>query len=173
MPTGRWSIPSNGYPTTMPWCASMCAAPAIRRAMSIPGRRARLGTFMNASNGRRRSRGATAKSGFAMDAWQVASLQPPHLAAICAWEGGADFYRDVTHHGGIFCEFLTNWYPRAVIAVQYGIGERGARSRVTGDLVAGPPTLPEETLAKNRCDLVGDAFAHPLADAYHAERSPV
>src|SRR5215831_362548 len=110
---------------------------------------------------------------FAMDAWQVASLQPPHLAAICAWEGGADFYRDVTHHGGIFCEFLTNWYPRAVIAVQYGIGERGARSRVTGDLVAGPPTLPEETLAKNRSDLVGDAFAHPLADAYHAERSPV
>jgi uncharacterized protein len=110
---------------------------------------------------------------FAMNAWQVASLQPPHLAAICIWEGGADFYRDVTHHGGIFCEFLTNWYPRAVIAVQHGVGERGARSRVTGDLVAGPPTLPEATLAKNRCDLVGDAFAHPLADAYHAERSPV
>jgi predicted acyl esterase len=51
--------------------------------------------------------------------------------------------------------------------------ERGARSRVTGDLVAGPPNLPEETLAKNRCELVDDAFAHPLADAYHAERSPV
>jgi putative CocE/NonD family hydrolase len=27
---------------------------------------------------------------FAMNAWQVAALRPPHLAAICAWEGAAD-----------------------------------------------------------------------------------
>ncbi|MGQ0652816.1 MAG: CocE/NonD family hydrolase [Betaproteobacteria bacterium] len=32
--------------------------------------------------------------------WHVASLQPPHLAAICVWEGMADWYRDGTHHGG-------------------------------------------------------------------------
>ena len=32
---------------------------------------------------------------YAMNQWHVAALQPPHLAAICAWEGAADFYRDV------------------------------------------------------------------------------
>ncbi len=30
-------------------------------------------------------------------------LQPKHLDAICLWEGAADFYRDMAHHGGIFC----------------------------------------------------------------------
>jgi uncharacterized protein len=32
---------------------------------------------------------------YGMNQWQVASLRPPHLAAICVWEGAADFYRDV------------------------------------------------------------------------------
>src|SRR5690349_1344609 len=34
---------------------------------------------------------------YAINQWQVASLQPPHLAAICAWEGFNDFYREATH----------------------------------------------------------------------------
>ena len=110
---------------------------------------------------------------FAMNAWQVAALQPPHLAAICAWEGGADFYSDVTYHGGSLCEFLSTWYPRAVIAVQHGVGERGPRSRVTGEPVAGPATLAEEALRQNRADLPGDVLAHPLADGWHRARSPV
>ncbi|MFL4901659.1 CocE/NonD family hydrolase [Streptomyces sp. MMS24-I2-30] len=38
---------------------------------------------------------------FSMNAWLVAALQPPHLAAVVIWEGAADWYRDVTHHGGI------------------------------------------------------------------------
>jgi hypothetical protein len=117
--------------------------------------------------------GLTGISYFAMNAWQVAALQPPHLAAICAWEGGADFYRDVTYHGGILCEFLGNWYPRAVIAVQHGVGERGPRSRVTGEPVAGPATLAEEALRQNRADLPADVLAHPLADSWHRARSPV
>jgi len=32
---------------------------------------------------------------FAMNQWHVASLQPPHLAAMCSREGAADFYRDL------------------------------------------------------------------------------
>lgn len=32
---------------------------------------------------------------YAINQWQVAALQPPHLAAICPWEGGNDFYRRV------------------------------------------------------------------------------
>lgn len=33
--------------------------------------------------------------------WQVAALNPPHLAAISPWEGVSDFYRELTFHGGI------------------------------------------------------------------------
>src|SRR2546422_8481205 len=38
-------------------------------------------------------------------------LQPPHLAAICIWEGAADYYRDLSHHGGILCTFGRAWFP--------------------------------------------------------------
>ena len=51
---------------------------------------------------------------FGINQWHVASLQPPHLAAICVWEGMADWYRDVTHHGGIVCTFWANWYDMQV-----------------------------------------------------------
>ena len=33
--------------------------------------------------------------------WRVAALKPPHLAAICPWEGVSDFYRELAFHGGI------------------------------------------------------------------------
>ena len=46
---------------------------------------------------------------YAENQWQCAALQPKHLAAICLWEGAADFYRDMAHHGGIFCNFSKTW----------------------------------------------------------------
>ena len=110
---------------------------------------------------------------YAMNAWQVASLHPPHLTAICAWEGASDYYREATHHGGIVSGFLTNWFPRAVHRAQHGCGERGARSRVTGELVCGPETLPEEVLAANRIDMEKWILSHQLDDAAHHKRSPV
>lgn len=33
--------------------------------------------------------------------WRLAELNPPHLAAICPWEGWSDTYREVVYHGGI------------------------------------------------------------------------
>lgn len=33
--------------------------------------------------------------------WKVATLNPPHLAAINPWEGVSDFYREFAFHGGI------------------------------------------------------------------------
>ena len=66
---------------------------------------------------------------YAMNQYQVAALQPPNLCAICAWEGAGDHYRDATYHGGIFSEFMTNWYPRAALTMQHGVGSRGMRSR--------------------------------------------
>lgn len=109
---------------------------------------------------------------YGINQWHVASLQPPHLAAMCVWEGAADWYRDMTHHGGMLSTFWANWYDMQVKTVQYGAGERGKRSRVHGELVCGPETLSEEQLAKNRCDFGAEIRAHPLDDDYHKARSP-
>jgi predicted acyl esterase len=109
---------------------------------------------------------------YGINQWQVASLQPPHLAAICVWEGAADWYRDMTHHGGILSTFWENWFDMQVKTVQYGAGERGGRSRVHGEPVCGPETLSEDELKKNRCDFGADIAAHPLDDRYHRDRSP-
>ena len=109
---------------------------------------------------------------YAINQWHVASLQPPHLAAMCVWEGAADWYRDMTHHGGILCTFWANWYDMQVRTVQHGLGERGPKSRVTGEFVCGPETLSEAALAANRCDFGNEILAHPLDDEYHRARSP-
>src|SRR3954470_22941618 len=109
---------------------------------------------------------------YGINQWHVASLQPPHLAAMCIWEGAADWYRDMTHHGGILCTFWANWYDMQVKTVQYGLGQRGPRSRATGKLVCGDETLSDRELQKNRCDFGDDILAHPLDDDYHRARSP-
>ena len=109
---------------------------------------------------------------YAINQWQVASWQPPHLAAMCVWEGAADWYRDTSHHGGIYCTFWTNWYDMQVKTVQHGLGTRGPRSRATGDLVCGPETLNEMELAANRCNFGADLLVHSLDDAYSRGRSP-
>jgi len=109
---------------------------------------------------------------YGINQWHVASLQPPHLAAMCIWEGAADWYRDMTHHGGILCTFWANWYDMQVTTVQYGRGERGPMSRITGALVCGDETLTDAELYRNRCDFGEEIRAHPLDDEYHKARSP-
>lgn len=108
---------------------------------------------------------------YGINQWHVASLQPPHLAAMCIWEGAADWYRDMTHHGGILSTFWENWYDMQVKTVQYGAGERGKRSRVHGELVCGPETLSEAELAKNRANFGTEIASHPMDDDYHKARS--
>jgi hypothetical protein len=61
---------------------------------------------------------------YAMNQWQVAALEPPHLAAICVWEGAADYYRDLSHHGGILCGFGRAWFPSQVIGSSTGAGRK-------------------------------------------------
>ena len=110
---------------------------------------------------------------YAMNQWMVASLEnPKHLTAMCAWEGASDFYREFSYHGGLLSTFLGNWYDMQVKTVQYGLGERGARSPITGKPACGEATLSQEELAKNRCDLGADVLAHPLVDDYHKARTP-
>jgi predicted acyl esterase len=110
---------------------------------------------------------------YAMNQWQAAALQPPHLAAICIWEGAADYYRDLSHHGGILCTFGRAWFPSQVIRVQHGRGTRGYRSRMNGDWVSGPETLTEEQLGGNRREFYEDCGQNPLAsDEFWRSRMP-
>ncbi|HEY6922488.1 MAG TPA: CocE/NonD family hydrolase [Steroidobacteraceae bacterium] len=69
--------------------------------------------------------------------WQVASLRPPHLAAINPWEGFTDWYREFCYHGGI---------PE------------------TSFLVRGSSNLQYSTTRTE--DTAANARAHPLHDAY-------
>ena len=116
--------------------------------------------------------GLSGISYYGINQWHVASLQPPHLAAMIIWEGAADWYRDMTHHGGILCTFWANWYDMQVKTVQYGLGERGPRSRATGKLVCGDETLSDRELQQNRGDFGDEILSHPLDDDYHKARSP-
>jgi predicted acyl esterase len=109
---------------------------------------------------------------YAINQWHVASLRPPHLVAMCPWEGAADWYRDMTRHGGIVNTFWGNWMTKQVVTVQHGRGDRGPRDRNTGLPVAGPETLSDDALAANRADLRRAVLAHVLDDAYYRARSP-
>jgi predicted acyl esterase len=109
---------------------------------------------------------------YAINQWVVAAMQPPHLAAMCPWEGAADWYRDMTHHGGIVSTFFANWFDKQVVVVQHGLGERGFRSPITGEPVAGPETLSDEELEANRAPFGEEIRAHPLDDDYHRSRTP-
>jgi hypothetical protein len=108
---------------------------------------------------------------YAMNQWTVGALNPPHLAAMCIWEGSSDYYRELCRHGGILSDFLNSWHPRQVASVQHGVGSRGAKSVVTGEPVAGPHTLPESELAKYRADSPGEAKRRRLHDDYYAART--
>jgi predicted acyl esterase len=47
---------------------------------------------------------------FAFIQYLVAAQQPPHLKAIFPHDGWGDMYRDISHHGGIFCHgWLPSW----------------------------------------------------------------
>jgi predicted acyl esterase len=116
--------------------------------------------------------GLSGISYYAINQWQVATLQPKGLAALCIWEGCADFYRDMIRHGGIYCTFMHNWYDMQVKTVQNGLGSHGHRSRMNGDWVSGPDTLTSEELGANRRDIYSEVVRYELEGEYHTSRSP-
>lgn len=104
--------------------------------------------------------------------WQVAALQPPHLKAICPWEGCCDIYREWSHHGGILGEqFPTEWLPRQVLPNQHGNAATHHKDRDTGERTTGP-AIPEAVLAGSRADHPGDLLRHPLEDEWYRQRTP-
>jgi predicted acyl esterase len=108
---------------------------------------------------------------YASNQWRVAGLHPPHLAAIIPWEGQNDRYRDSGYHGGILCQFQQRWAKHQVVNVQYGRGDKAMKNPITGESVAGPVTLSDEELAKNRVDAFEELKKHPFDDAWHRSRS--
>jgi predicted acyl esterase len=74
--------------------------------------------------------------------WKVAAANPPHLAAICPWEGVSDFYREFAYHGGI---------PET----RFGATWQGSVSRST-------------TRVENFTEM---AKRHPLFDDYWASKN--
>jgi len=108
---------------------------------------------------------------YASNQWRAAAVQPPHLAAICVWEGWNDPYRESARHGGIICSFRKNWQDMQVKTVQHGVGSRGKKDPNTGELVCGPETLTEEELARNREDMWQSFLSRELVDDYHLERT--
>jgi uncharacterized protein len=109
---------------------------------------------------------------YASNQWRAAATHPPHLAAICVWEGWNDAYRESARHGGIICSFRKNWQDMQVKTVQHGQGTRGKKNPNTGELVCGPETLDEKELLKNREDMWGSFISREMWDDYYAERSP-
>ena len=108
---------------------------------------------------------------YASNQWRVAALKPPHLAAICVWEGWNDAYRESARHGGIICSFRKNWQDMQVKTVQHGVGERGKKNPNTGELVCGPETLSEEELVRNREDMWHAFLSREMDEPYYRERS--
>ena len=87
--------------------------------------------------------GAAGVSYFAIVQWQVAALQPPHLAAINPWEGYSDSYRERAKHGGIpEIRFMPYWLE----------GSRYSRGRVE--------------------DVMAMIDEHPFFDAYWKSKAP-
>jgi len=108
---------------------------------------------------------------YAVNQWHVAGMHPPHLAAIIPWEGMNDYYRDIAYHGGVLNQFQERWAKHQVVDIQYGRGERAKKNPNTGESVAGPVTLSDEELAKNRVDAFEELKKHPLFDDWHRSRS--
>jgi uncharacterized protein len=108
---------------------------------------------------------------YASNQWRTAADQPPSLAAICAWEGWNDHYRDGTRHGGIICVFRKNWQDMQVKTVQHGMGDRGRKHPATGEWACGPETIPEDQLAKNRENMWHEMLSREMATEYHEERT--
>ena len=117
--------------------------------------------------------GLAGVSYYAMNQWQVAALRPPHLAAICPFEGSSDVFREGCRHGGIMSTFLPRWWPMQITNAQYGLGDKARKNPITGRSIAGDVELSEEERLANRIDIRAELLANTKAsDQFYQERTP-
>lgn len=111
---------------------------------------------------------------YACISWRVAALESPprHLAAVCAWEGNADPYRDASRHGGILTTWSMQWWKSRILTMQHGLNSnRGPRNPNNGELVTGDEMLSEDELRANRMVWAPHKNPHVLADAWWQSRA--
>ena len=115
--------------------------------------------------------GLSGISYLAIKQWQVAALQPPHLAAMIPWEGAVDHYRDLLRHGGILSNSFTQaWWPRQILVNQHGNGQTTHIDRQTQGITTGEP-LPVEQLKGNRADYPAEIAKRFLWDAWFSDHT--
>lgn len=109
---------------------------------------------------------------YGINQWQVAALRPPHLSAICPWEGSSDIYREFAYHGGILSNFFAEfWWNKQIVSIQHGNAATTYRDRETGERSNGP-ALDAATLRQNRAELPEDIAEHPFFDEWFQARVP-
>jgi len=116
--------------------------------------------------------GLTGISYMAIVQWTAASRKPPHLAAMCPWEGASDWYRDVARHGGILSEFTRTWFRGQPLKIQHGRGSRGWINQFTGEPASGAEELTDDELERNRLDPSEGMREHRFDGQYYRARSP-
>jgi uncharacterized protein len=109
----------------------------------------------------------------AIKQWQVAALQPPHLAAMIPWEGMFDHYRDAYRHGGIYSSFFLKLIWDTQITINQN-GNQGSpyRDRFTGAVSTGRAIDPELLLG-NLANVYEAGLHHRFDDAYFKLRTPI
>jgi len=106
-----------------------------------------LGGNPGLSNGKVGTNGI---SYFGMNQWQVASLQPKHLAAMCRLEGAADFLSRSGPSRGIASVSLPSGNNSAVVPRQHGKGANGRKSRLNGEMDFRPRNPDRRRACGNR-----------------------
>ena len=111
---------------------------------------------------------------YAMNQWQVAALQPPHLVGHLHLGGRRRLLSRLSHHGGILCAFGRAWFPSQVIRVQHGRGaQRLSQPHERRLGVRARRRSARKSWAANRRDFWDDCRRHPLAsDEYWRSRMP-
>jgi hypothetical protein len=108
---------------------------------------------------------------YACGQWMVASLRPPHLAAIQPWQGTSDFYRGRTRTGGMFCDGFVHFWWRNNLRKQYGNPKCDLKDMLTGERLTGSESLTEAELKANRSEYIEEVLAHPFDDSHYRSRS--
>ena len=166
---GRPSTRNAGSLPVMRSCGWILAVQAAHLALWIFGRRKRLATCMTVSNGQESNRGAPGKSACATFLLCNESMVGwwPAATASCSddpWEGANDYYREISHHGGILSNefFGKSWYERQCLSVQHG--KLAPQDPWLMESITGPETLDDEKLREHRIDTPGENRNHALDD---------
>ena len=89
---------------------------------------------------------------YASNQWRVADAHPPHLAAIIPWEGQTTATATPATTAASSASSRRAGRSTRSSTCSTGAASAARKSRVTGESVAGPVTLSDEELAKNRVE---------------------